>query len=416
MIPLRTFLSQVNIICYLIFLAIFFSEHGFKRFSIFQPVVLNSTSELSFWDDIRILRNYDKSDLKLSRHLYRLFYWVNRSLIENYKFTFYHDFSSCATCNFNPHNPTTVRDDSRDVVIGFLIQRMVGLVPYVQSLRTTHSKAQIALFVDKASKEKILSQTNTFAADCGINLIEIGEYQTVQVKRYIYLVKQITTSIFLNSHQNLFNRVLISDITDVIFQGNPFYISYPDEKNTMVMSTELSMKHFGLLPNGRRIREYKILEIYGENEKGRYVNVTKYFDPSRQYYNVGVIMFHSSLALWYINEMMTALNSINRSQVDRLDQLNVRIEEQCLHNYVLYEKMLPYRKITIYDDGPNLEFFAPWKPGFNKTQIFPDFQINGSYALIYHCVYHIQHYCKSIAPKCPNIYHIHPFVRCSHIG
>ncbi|OHT07718.1 hypothetical protein TRFO_23990 [Tritrichomonas foetus] len=353
---------------------------------------------------------------RMSPYMQKIFGWMNISNIENYKFKYYHDFSKCTLCNFTPHNPRRVRTDSFDLAFSFLIGgSLAGLQPFIQSLRTTGCLAQIVLFVDNITKAKILEITGDFTEDCGVNLVDIGYYVKYPKRRFIYYIKHYLTSFFFNSHVNMFNRVLVSDFVDVVFQGNPFLMPWPDEENTIVMSPEYEHEgrytyHFNMTANGER--EVGILKVFAEN-LGTPVNFTAYTSGEKQYFNAGVVFTSEKLIRYHGTEISNLVNSLTDEQFERLGKINNRIEEQCVHNIIINERFIPNKDIYVLCDGPNHELFMMVGRRKVVQQKFPDFKYKKKTVLLYHLIHYHNYYCMSIQEKCFNTYNISNYIRCS---
>ncbi|OHT12366.1 hypothetical protein TRFO_17848 [Tritrichomonas foetus] len=343
----------------------------------------------------------------LSDNMKIIYGWIDFANIENHSFHSYSNFSKCQMCNFSPHNHGFIdHDDSNDLIVSFLIGKMAGVIPFIQSLRTTGSKAQIAIFVDTLTLHTIHQRFGSFMDYCGVNLIEIGDYQKVKYYRHIYYIKYLTAASFLSTH-NQFNRILITDVSDVIFQGNPFLTPFP-HNNTFIVSPEFEKNGLNT-SHWNTGKEYKIIRLLAENKN--HTNTFAYH-RQRRYYNGGIILTTQYLAINHTLNVINILNKLTTSQWNRLDRLNIRVEEQNVHNFAINEYLWKNKSIKVISDGPNHEIFMLWGRKIVRGQKFPDFKYKGKYVLLFHLTYIDKKYCKSIKYKCPPIFKFKPYYRC----
>ncbi|OHT00647.1 hypothetical protein TRFO_32608 [Tritrichomonas foetus] len=344
---------------------------------------------------------------KLNDQLEEIYGWINFKNIENYSFQFFTDFSACPICNFKNHNPNVTRDDSKDLVISFLIGRISGVVPFIQSLRSTGSKAQIVLFVDNSTFHVMNDTLGSFIPNCGVHLIDMGVYKPAKFYRSIYYIKYFTASAFLNSHSG-FDRILLSDTSDVIFQGNPFLVSLP-HKNTVIACEECDSNLGARAHWSENRSEHNILKILTQIKKD--ANISKY-PYERKYFNGGVFFAPEHLVRKHTNNVINLINKLNADQFNQLDQINTRLEEQTFHNFAINEYLINDQSITVLSDGPHHELFMLSGRNITRGQRFPNFQYKGDYVLLYHLIYQDKDYCLSIGQVCPPVFNFSNYFRC----
>ena len=164
---------------------------------------------------------------------------TNYQIIETiyqYSFDYYSpkNLKKCSICNFLPKNyfSTSI---SKDIIITIMINSYTNLIACIKSLRTTGCKASFFIFTDDNTIKNIPLKLLNFLNNCKCFLINIKEFPNLSSRefwgfRYLLIQK------FLVSHQYNINRVLIIDLFDTIFQGDPF--TNLIDKNFIYFSSE----------------------------------------------------------------------------------------------------------------------------------------------------------------------------------
>ncbi|OHT13783.1 hypothetical protein TRFO_16005 [Tritrichomonas foetus] len=341
--------------------------------------------------------------------LMEAFSWINFSYIEQYKFEFLTNFSNCRFCSFTPHNPTdNFRDDSRDVALSFLFGNIAGFLPFVQTLRTTGSKAQIVIFVDDPTYQEIFRKTNSFVFDCGVHLINMDTRSYKYRENLIYYYRYIPPLAFLLSHR-IFNRVFVSDLTDAIFQGNPFQMKFPSEK-TFIASPEYETDGVGTIHyNDPTINEFQLIQILLENDK---FFTPEWYKKEAHYYNGGCFFTTLELAIRHFSNVIGLYDNMTDVQWETLQRLKHRLEEQNYNSYAINRYLIPDKDVQVISDGPHHELFMLWGRYYKRYQRFPDFKYKNDIVLFYHLMNKDGYYCRSIKRVCPPLYSFYPYFRC----
>ncbi|OHT11928.1 hypothetical protein TRFO_18394 [Tritrichomonas foetus] len=341
----------------------------------------------------------------------KVFKWINFQQIENYKFEFQHNFPKCPLCKYqiqsNPNAPK--RDDSYDISLSFLMGNISGVVPYIQTLRSTGSKAQIVIFVDDETGETIYLKTGSFMKDCGVHIINIGNIPKNNNCRYFVLnyVKYAASLLFLQTHP-FFDRVLVTDLSDVIFQGNPFLAVFPNNE-TFISSPEYENNGIQTSHWYEEETEIEILKMLTEIRKDVSFHS---FRRKESYYNSGVFLTTYHLAVSHFFNVFDLLNDITHSQWDRLEELNEKLEETNVNIYAINTYLKKNNSITVLNDGLNNELFLLTGRQYEKGQQFPNFKYKGNYVLLFHLVHLDKEYCNSISQKCSPIFDFTPYYHC----
>lgn len=130
----------------------------------------------------------------------------------------------CPVCNFHPStiNQSFYTSSKRDLVMTIYVKHMDGMIILARSLRTTSCKASIVYFVDSNLYSEIQNNTQyyKFFQGCGISLINFGKppLTTKSVVNYRFIL----FGEFIKHFYNNYNKVIITDGFDTVFQSDPF--------------------------------------------------------------------------------------------------------------------------------------------------------------------------------------------------
>lgn len=132
----------------------------------------------------------------------------------------------CPKCNFQPTLKQPFLNFKKrkkaDLVMTIYTKSLYGMIVLARSLRTTGSQASIVYFVDSAIYDKIANKSKTLKLYqiCGITLINYGEspqpYNCIVNYRFIFFCE------FMKRHYLGYNKVIITDGYDTVFQSDPF--------------------------------------------------------------------------------------------------------------------------------------------------------------------------------------------------
>lgn len=190
--------------------------------------------------------------------------------------------NSCPTCNFEsvfkPGNSTT-----RDVVICFAFQRIIGLLPFLRTFRVV-SNATFVLMVDKKVWEDMNPITKQVVYECG-GVIYHADYNVKYflTKRPMYKSKIHMYMEFLERHINVIDRVICIDLEDTVFQTDPFRSDGLLPNDRIVMFQEK-----GLLGGQRTTKKdllrIKVPNFWGDMEFKRVINGAILYGPASKVY------------------------------------------------------------------------------------------------------------------------------------
>ena len=208
---------------------------------------------------------YNKYAQKITTGFETYYFPTNIELHQNTRLVFNinekQDTSSCKLCTFvsrtNRSNSTP-----RDVVIAVSIGKATNMIIFVKSLRTTGSKAQCVFLVDDVASNKISRLTRDIIKKCGGRIINCGN---VPYKKYLdgHNYCYFFALSFLEANIDTFDRAIISDMYDTVFQGDPFTEQFSSEKFNIVDEGVT----YDTFPTGPANREWlKPWNIYGPSK------------------------------------------------------------------------------------------------------------------------------------------------------
>lgn len=125
---------------------------------------------------------------------------------------------ACA-CTHPRGRAATGDSTPRDLLIGALVGVGVGLVPFVRSLNAAGCRATKVLVVDD---DNLYDGTVGREEVCGSNIsfVSVGNWMPVRPRSPGMFL--IPVAEFLARHAAEFDRVVVTDVSDVVFQGDPF--------------------------------------------------------------------------------------------------------------------------------------------------------------------------------------------------
>jgi len=126
----------------------------------------------------------------------------------------------CLMCNYSYKNYNQ-SSTPRDIVISIMVMLATNIVPAVRSLRTTGCLASIVIITDDSAYESISIPTLRLLSQCGCYLINIGKFPDVS-RREFWAWRYLMIDKFISTHLQYIDRILIIDLFDTIFQGDPF--------------------------------------------------------------------------------------------------------------------------------------------------------------------------------------------------
>ena len=131
----------------------------------------------------------------------------------------------------NPHSNST----PRDLIISLISGAYVNFMTYIRTLRSTGCKATVVVLIDDICFQRLSASEKRVLDECSVNLIKYGRI-TPLFKKYIYETRLILMYGIILKYRKQFDRVMITDIFDTIFQSDPFIPGF--NNYTMCFTTE----------------------------------------------------------------------------------------------------------------------------------------------------------------------------------
>ena len=127
---------------------------------------------------------------------------------------------NCTFCNYTVHN-TKPNSTPRDVIICNAIGVAKNVILFVRTLRTTGSKANCVFLLDTKAFNGVSDKTKAIVHACGGQIIDCGMVpfkKKFDGHNYCY----VFASYFIELNRDKIDRVIICDMYDTVFQGDPF--------------------------------------------------------------------------------------------------------------------------------------------------------------------------------------------------
>ena len=141
------------------------------------------------------------------------------SLVESY--------SHCPPCNFKPvvDNPSSTPND---ILLSSMFGDIANLVPCSRSLRTTGSKATFFILTENDTYSLMTPDCIKLISHCGLYVINLGICQKLTPREF-YAIRHLFYYNFLVPRKHLIHRIILMDLYDSIFQGDPFPSYFTDD-------------------------------------------------------------------------------------------------------------------------------------------------------------------------------------------
>ena len=130
------------------------------------------------------------------------------------------NWENCKLCNYSVRN--TLEDSTNDdVIIASAIGATENVVLFMRTLRTTGCKAKCVLLMDEKAILSLTKSTVECVNECGGQIINCGKIKFSDLRDCQTLVYLLCYEfIYYNIHR--IRRVIIVDLFDTVFQGDPF--------------------------------------------------------------------------------------------------------------------------------------------------------------------------------------------------
>ena len=163
-----------------------------------------------------------------SIHSYSSFEFIETKYFKswnNYEITEYLtdpkiSFKNCPHCNFEPvvDQPSSKHND---ILLSSMFGNIANLVPSCRSLRTTGCKAAFFVLTENSTYSLMTQDTIDLIKQCGLYVINLGVCEKLS-PRVFFALRHLIYYNFLTPIRHLINRIILMDLYDTIFQGDPF--------------------------------------------------------------------------------------------------------------------------------------------------------------------------------------------------
>lgn len=166
---------------------------------------------------------------EVKRYFGDLYFLRNNSIVDT--LINHTNFDNCKLCNISSQKVTD--SSKKDLIIGFLFNNLFSnVLTFVRTLRSTNSKCSILFFCDKDYQNEINQRELQEINNCGVTWCVLDTINTTLV-RDPRVLRRLLEFFFLRRFNSFFNRVLIVDVADTMFQKDPFTNSLPSDKLTL---------------------------------------------------------------------------------------------------------------------------------------------------------------------------------------
>lgn len=246
---------------------------------------------------------------------------------------------NCNLCSFTVRNRHIPNSTPNDIIFSSMFLKSFNLIPSLRSLRTTGSKCGVIIFTDSILYQKINHVLFTFLNDCGCLIINVGELSTSR-KNKLFMARNLAIYEFLLLNYQYINRIIIIDLYDTIFQGDPF--------NNYFLNDTIGLSLETTKIQGSHIQGISIL--FGQ-EKAHQLCY------KRKIINCGTIIGSSQIVLNFLSLFMEFAN--NLSETDFNELVNTQFPDQAIVNAlicgkVLDERNMKYHLYTVHDEYVSL--------------------------------------------------------------
>lgn len=264
------------------------------------------------------------------------------------------------------------------------------------ALRTVGCFARIVLIADSIATSKLNNgNMSSFIGYCGVQVVNVG---IISGKRsFLLCSRNIILHDFLKNKRNIIDRILIADLYDTIFQGDPF-------------TEDLDRNKLGISEETQEFdqQQASAIKIILGNLLGSEISKLKVLNAGTLIGGYEVIFSFLLSFVNYYFSFSKEEREIHEKTVDIIDQVYVNILLHCNIS------KLAIRKYKINDLYITCWYIFNWK--FNKQ--FSNFTVdNKVYPLVIHLFDRIGETVISLLQTCPQTFpQADSYVRESHLS
>ena len=132
------------------------------------------------------------------------------------------NYSNCKFCNYPIRNQEFANSESKDLILTISMSKATQISVFARTLRTVNSNCSCVILLDDKAFHSLDHITLESVRDCGAQIINFGKYiypPKTEVMFRFHIMNE-----FLRVNQDKINRVIMCDLFDTAFQGDPFNI------------------------------------------------------------------------------------------------------------------------------------------------------------------------------------------------
>ena len=235
-------------------------------------------------------------------------------------------FNKCMMCNFTPQNykPTST---FKDLLITTMFKTPTNIFPAIRSLRTTQSQASVVIITDNETLRTIPLLAMKDLMHCSLQFEVVEKREMSMLHFFTWRQQQYLN--YLSENKDKYNRVIIFDLFDTVFQGDPFTKDL--HNNKIYFSVE--NQTYDRSPYNQQLIKPLV-------EKGILNNITFLLDKP---------VINGGLMGGGINEVIAFLQLYMSNFKN--DFSNVYVDDQPFINYIVHSKMLENMQIPYEFDS-----------------------------------------------------------------
>ena len=289
------------------------------------------------------------------------------------------NYEKCLLCNFTVRNEFYANSTPYDLIITCIFGVAKQLFIFIRTLRTVHYKGKCIILIDEKALESIDKKTLLYSLDCGIQFVNYGKFIFPKGTGVIFRFHMMTEYIRFNKNQ--INRVIICDLFDTVFQGDPF--------NTQVNMYQLNVADEGMPYNHAWSHANRAWIQYSDP------NYPLPRDQDFYYFCAGVIGASVDVMLNFLYEEL------------KLFTVDALVNDQGVLNYLYLSGILQKKAVSVVPKRKSEliyhSYFTMFEPNHDKYKIgmFPSIRNNSFYCSVIHQAYSTGVLKGSLSNACP---------------
>jgi hypothetical protein len=261
-----------------------------------------------------------------------------------------------------------------------MFKQSANVIPCIRSLRTTGSRCSVVIFTDSGVYNSV--PFIEFLTGCGVSVINIGALFSHE-RNYLFMLRNSACYDFLRLREALFDRVILIDLFDTVFQGDPF--TEEITRDTIAFSVETAVVR------GNHLKGAAIL--IGSDAANRHLGW-------KHVINCGTVIGTTQTVLAFLGLEFHLTRRLPRNKYVELIETNY--PDQALVNVLVRMDMLASRgmNVRLYDvDELYVTTYKLYTRPYNFRLGF--YRPNATYPVLVHNFDRVASFCRSIIRACP---------------